>query len=102
MKVTQPKTNHEHYKNASDDNTPDNEYSSSVKYTEYRNDLMKTLINYSNTNEKNDNLFDDIINSSDLKKLVFDASMIQYVDEMGGYPKIILTVLAKYLKNKNI
>lgn len=90
MKTIAPKP--DHYKNVSDN----------VKYIEYRTDLMKTLINFSNNDNNNDNLFNDIIHSSDLKKLLFDASMIQYIDEMKGYPKIIITVLAKYLKNKKI
>lgn len=79
-----------------------NDNDNHVIYTEYRSDLMKTLINYSNNKQNNENLFDDIIHSPDLKKLLFDATMIKYVDEMGGYPKIILTILAKYLKNKNL
>ena len=73
------------------------------KYTEYRTDLMKYLMNYSKMNDEEKNTFiEDVITSKDLQKLIFQEGMISYVDEVGGIPKIILTVLCKYLKHKQL
>lgn len=57
---------------------------------------MKLFGKQFNNSEKNDDFIDKLINSKDLKCLMFDTSLCKSLDTMGGVPKIALTILSKY------
>ena len=73
----------------------------SDNYTEYRQDLMKYILNYSSMdNNDKHTLIEDVFSSKDIQKLILQEGMIQYVDQIGGIPKICMTLGVKYLKHK--
>lgn len=65
------------------------------KFIEYRMGLIKFMAKKANSNNTDD-FISKLTSSSDLKKLMFDTALCKTLDEMGGIPKIILTILSKY------
>ena len=70
-----------------------------AKFTEYRMNLIKYCARRSKMNPSTRETFvNKLITSNDLKKLLFDSSLISSLDQMDGLPKILLTVLSIYLE----
>lgn len=57
--------------------------------------LMKFIAKKANSNNTDD-FVSKLTSSSDLKKLMFDTTLCKSLDEMGGIPKILLTIMSKY------
>lgn len=74
----------------------DPEFRESPKYTEYRNGIIKIFGKRLGGAKNGDDFVDKILSSQDLKKLLFDTTLCKNLDEMGGIPKIFLTILSKY------
>lgn len=72
------------------------ESNESRSYTEYRIGLIKLFGKKFNNGEKADDFVNKILNSQDLKSLLFDTALCKSIDTMGGIPKIALTILSKY------
>lgn len=48
--------------------------------------------------ETRDTFVNKLLASNDLKKLLFDSSLINSIDSMNGLPKILLTVISIYFE----
>lgn len=74
--------------------------SNTPKYTEYRKGVLKAAIKLlakkiHNNNEQQKLLCDSLENSRDLTMLLFHSDVFDYIDNMDGVPKIVLTVIGK-------
>ena len=72
-----------------------------TRYVEYRDGLMRAITNgLANVShddpDKKHSFVEGLCTSKDLFRLIIDTSLIRRLDEMGGIPKIALTVVGKY------
>lgn len=51
---------------------------------------------YFNESSKQEEFLNKLTSSNDLRKLLFESSLCSTLDEIGGVPKILLTVMSKY------
>lgn len=78
-------------------------YNEVVKFTEYRNGLIKKVTEMTANKTLNDEskrkcFIDSIKSSKDINTLLFETALIKKMDSIGGVPKLLLTVYCKWIE----
>lgn len=71
------------------------------RYTEYRQGVMKGVfmqIGKTLPDSKQETFIDKIKDSKDIYDLLIDTALVHRLDEIAGPPKLLLTVIGKWLE----